>query len=171
MADLKILEEVTLSTEVVLGVGQARPFVIHHIGKRERAKEPKVPVMFIEAKEREEENPHDPDYLAAYEEWEVDATNAIMGALIGLATCIVSVPKGFDKPAQKGWQETMEAIGVEVPKGETARYIAWVRYWAIQGNEDLQMLAKALRRQNGIPEEEVADAADSFPDNEERDTD
>lgn len=49
---------------------------------RSAIKMPKVPVVYIEAKDREEENPNDPAYLEAVERANTERGNAVLDAII-----------------------------------------------------------------------------------------
>lgn len=49
---------------------------------RSAIKMPKVPVVYIEAKDREEENPNDPAYMEAVERANMERGNAVLDAII-----------------------------------------------------------------------------------------
>jgi hypothetical protein len=77
-----------------------------------KAKEPKVPVTFIADKERNEENPADPDYQVAKKEYEESRTLALFDAAILLCTQVESIPEGVDTPEDEGWLEDLTILGI-----------------------------------------------------------
>jgi hypothetical protein len=157
---------VTLSTGVVLKVRPVSQFVLY--ANANRVRRPKVPVVYIESKDREEENPMHPDYLDAMERYEEERAEAVADALLGLGSELVDVPKGFDRPEDTGWSEQLEAIGLEVPQSGMKRYLRWVRLWAIKTPEDMVALTQRITQLTATPEEAVAEVAESFRNPKER---
>lgn len=151
-----------LSSGVVLKISPVPPGVIARIGRA--VKRPEVPRQWIEEKGREEENPAHPDYLAALEHWQLAQMEALEDAVIALGSEIVSVPETFAGPDDDSWTEELSILGIDdIPKTGKARYLNWVRLWAVHSNLDLVNLTNMAVRQSRIPESEVTAAAESFP--------
>jgi len=70
---------VTLSTGVVVRLKPVSSLLVEQM--KAAIKMPKVPVVWIEAKEREEENPNDPAYIEEVQEVERKRADAIFDAL------------------------------------------------------------------------------------------
>ena len=89
---------------------------------------------------------------------------ALEDAVIALGSEIVSVPETFAGPDDDSWTEELSILGIDdIPKTGKARYLNWVRLWAVHSNLDLVNLTNMAVRQSRIPESEVTAAAESFP--------
>lgn len=133
---------------------------------------PKVPVVWIEEKGRNESNPNDPEYLEILSQFQEDRAFAVIELLLTLGSKASFVPEELERPEDVEWAETLNDVGFEVPEKGGARYLAWLQYYALPDHEELLGLAGQVKRVSGIIEEEdVAEAAESFPDNSARDSD
>ena len=128
-------------------------------------KEPKVPVFHNDAKERDEENPRDPTYLAAVDEFknkQVDLSNRtylLYTEVLGL------LPEGIDSPTDSTWSDELKFIGVEVHDSGRERYVDWLKFYALT-DADFKDLMTAMYVAGGlVSEEDIAAAITSFPDN------
>lgn len=135
---------------------------------------PHVPVVYIEDKQREEENPNDPDYIAAQREADWQTTILTINVTIAFGTVVIeeTIPKDIEHWDDTSWSDTMaELLDLEIPKGGRARYAAWIKFYALPDHQELLDLQRAIARFSGnVPEEDVTSAEDSFRNNEERDT-
>ncbi len=160
-------EIIEFKSGVEVELRRVEPLLIYERLKGMR--EPKVPKVFIESKGREEENPADPAYLEALRQYEQERADIIEDMIIALGTRVVSA-NGVPKAEDEEWAETFDTLGFEIaPIGKKKRYIQWFRLVAIGGNsDDLRLFMEAMGRIQGVSEEDVAEAADSFRGTEER---
>ncbi|KKK93125.1 hypothetical protein LCGC14_2696020, partial [marine sediment metagenome] len=87
--------EVTLENGVVLSVRAVPPLLIRKaVGKVKRPIMPRADV----GKGRVEDNPGDPDYNAAMDEYGQQTFDAGANVMLAAGTRLKSVPKGIDKP-------------------------------------------------------------------------
>ena len=130
---------------------------------------PEVPVVHIEDKDRDEENPNDPIYLQKVEE-----TNRLRGdaALAGLLEFGVELIDGL--PEDDGWlkklnrlvkKRQLDLTGFDLTDEFDLEFL-YKRYVAVAG-DDLRMIAPLY----GLRPLEVARARATFLGNETRDSD
>lgn len=155
------LKQIRLSNGVVLRLKPIPPFVL------ERAlaaiPEPKPPLWTNPEKGREEENPLDPDYLEARDRHAAARIMAISNVAMAVGTEIDSLPEGFPPPESAEWAEDLSAVGIEVPERPAkARYVAWLRYKALERPEDISTITGLPLLLGGISEEEVGQAMAGF---------
>ena len=125
--------------------------------------EPQVPRTYIEELGREEENPEDPDYLAACEEHDGRTFEVTSNMFLAVGTSILEVPDGVDKPDDDGWLQVLEAVGIPIDTSTPARrYLAWLQYYALAEQSDLLLLIGAVAARSGVQEGAVQVAAKSF---------
>lgn len=161
--------EVTLSSGVVLGLRPVPPFALQEALRQIRA--PVPPLWMNEDKGRQEENPSDPDYLAAVDRYVETRLETIANVTMALGTDLKSVPDGMPGPDDDVWIEEMEvaAPAVSIPRTPPrARYVAWLRFRAMPRTNDIAVVAALPLLLAGISEGEVAAAMASFPRDEER---
>jgi hypothetical protein len=160
----------TLESGVVIEFSKVSPFVIRK--RLMLLKEPKVPTVMIEAKGRAEENPFDPDYLAALASFREERGDLIIDCCVVLGSKLVSVPEGFPRPEDQSWVDDLALIGLtDVPENPKLRYLYWVRNVAMAGVDDFSGMMKIINGQQGISEEEVMEAAKAFRSDSSRDAD
>lgn len=130
--------------------------------------DPPVPVVWIEAKEREEENPNDPRYLAAVEKTRQERGDAVLDALIMFGVELVD-----GLPEDDTWLKKLRLLekvrqldlsGFNLKDDFDLEFL-YKRYVAVAG-ADLQMLAPL----QSVRPQEVARARKMFLGDEERDT-
>lgn len=136
--------------------------------------EPKVPRVFIDEKGREEENPNDPDYLAAVRDHNYDLGMLSIDISLALGTELdVEEPQGIGMiwPQEEEWRAGLVFIGLQPATEGPARYVDWVKYYATTSVAELQALHEAVRSLSGyVTESAVQAVEDSFRSDEERDT-
>ena len=152
--------EVALQNGVVLNVRSVPPLLIRKaVGKVKRPILPRVDV----GKGRVEDNPGDPEYNAAMDEYGQQTFDAGANVMLAAGTSLKSVPKGIDKPEDGGWLEVLEAAGFEPDlKSKTSRYLSWLSYYAITSEKDVVLVVMAVTKLSGVPESEVAAAVETF---------
>lgn len=141
---------------------------------RERP-QPKVPRVFIEAKGREEENPNDPDYLEAMNNYNYEIGMLAIDISVALGTALdLDEPQAVDLifPQEEEWRAGLIFIGLTPSELGPARYVDWIKYYATTSITELQALHEAVRSLSGyVTESAVQAVEDSFRGDEERDTD
>lgn len=152
---------IRLSSGVVLRAKQANPHVLIRI--MTATPRPTPPMYFNEAMGRYLENPADPDYIKQVEAWEIQYSNGMLNALIGLGTELVSVPKGMQTPKDEIWLKDYQAMGLAVhPESPSWRYITWVLFLAAPTKDDTTLLSSRIKALSGVKEADVRDAT-NFP--------
>lgn len=151
----------SISSGVVLKALRVAPLRIDAIQRQ--FKDPEVPVVTL-PDGRKLDNPDDPDYDKALKAVELERSLAMADALMMFGTEFVSAPAGMLKPDEDSWVEEMSFVGVHVPDHPKARYLAWLRYVALEGNveQDLVTITTNVMRKMSISEENIAQAMDSF---------
>lgn len=139
-----------------------------------RIPEPVVPKVHLASQDREEDNPNDPGYQAALFQKSIDQTNAMFTVALLIGTEVESIPEGYYGPQQDEWitqmRETLVLVGSEddVPRvretPERARYLDWLRLYAVTSDVDLYMLSMMLVQGVALSESEVQAAMASFRD-------
>jgi hypothetical protein len=161
---------VTLSNGVVLKCSPIPPLLLRLAGSEIEA--PAVPTFLNEAKGREEENPEDPDYKRALLDHRLRVGDAAMNIMLAVGTSIEHIPDGVSKPEDDDWIDTLKSAGISVEHATPkARYISWLRMYAVATTEDLNSLTRAVGETASVKEEDVALAAESFPGEEARGAD
>jgi len=152
---------VQLSSGIVLKVRPVPPLAIRQAVMN--VERPRVPIVFIEEKGREEENPDDPGYREALFEYQMATGLVAMKALLLLGTEVDTLPDGMVGPSDDAWLDELQEVGVEVEaKSPRARYLAWLQFYALKTNEDITAAMEGPRKASGITEEDVALAVQSF---------
>lgn len=152
---------IRLSTGVVLKARQANPNILIRIMAAN--KRPQPPVIFNKAMGREMENPVDPDYISRVKSWEMEYSNGMLNALVGLGTTLVSKPINFPGPDDDLWIMEYGEFGLPThPESPSWRYIAWVLSKACTNEKDTQLIGDKVKSMSGVKEADVQDA-ESFP--------
>lgn len=164
---------VTLSSGVKFKIKEVPQFA--YVDLRNSYPEPMPPVYYNEELDREEPNPQDPRYKAAYSNWSSSISGAITDLNIALGTEAVHIPKNVNSPESEefidkltiilstfGWtKREIKAIG------KTTRYLYWVKYEAassgfVNKGDDLDVLISEVNRASGVPEEDVTEEISGF---------
>lgn len=161
----------TSSAGLKLRIKKVSPFIIAEARRKLRA--PRVPSVFNEDKGRNEENPNDPDYLEAVQNYQFDASMLAQRVYFILGTEVVSVPKGMHTYDSPMWADEILAAydELDIPAEGPRRYHAWLKFYAIPSDEDQGLLLRAILNLGGATmEADVQQAQKSFRPPEERDT-
>ncbi len=157
-----IQDTLRLSTGVVLKLHTPAPMVVQSAFKEAKKNEPKPPTVYIKDKDRNEENPSDPDYVAALKQWRYEAGMRGLRALIPTGTTLETVPNGIPGPDHEDYADLMASMQIDPGAGRFTRYVQWVLHVACGGVDDLDSLTNVLMRRLGVTEEDVAEAQASF---------
>jgi hypothetical protein len=133
--------------------------------------DPKVPVVWIEDKQRNEPNPNDPDYKEELNRAAWTRSIAIVNTCLVLGTSLLSKPEHIESLESDEWIEQLKFIGLDVPEGKYARYAAWVRYHALNDDELTDLILQVQRFNGVVTEPDVQAAAEEFKSIETRNTD
>lgn len=136
---------------------------------------PKPPKVYLEDKQTHEENPNDPDFIAAQQAFDMERGMLSMGIYFTLGTEVVSTPPDVPHHSSEDWVEDIEFIaGIPVPsvaEKPRARYLLWLKYIAIT-DDDLEPLLQKIMRMSGLTMEgDVAQATQAFRNSPARDSD
>lgn len=159
--------EIRLSSGVVLHLRPVPPFLVRKVASK--IERPKVPVVDMPEKGRKEENPSDPDYEAALEEYEEKTFDAGFNLMLARGVDIVSVPEGMSGVDDEGWIEELKDFDIDLEvSSPSARKISWLRLCALTTTIDVMNVSQGLSRLTGMGEEEVESAVSSFRNRETR---
>jgi hypothetical protein len=132
---------------------------------------PKVPVLWLEEKGRKEENPNDPEYLDAMEEFAIRLVLRVLDLVTIYATEIESKPETIPDVNNPIWHEELEYFGITIPQSPNLRYLIWVKKMCLVTDEDTAKWSNGLLKVSGILEAEVQAEMDRFRSDTERGTD
>lgn len=161
------METITLTTGVELEVFKPAILAIREVERQVNALRPKPPSIYREDKETNEENPEDPDYIAAFQEWQTEGTERQFNIALITGTRIARVPEGIAKLDSEEWHGILRVLGVELAKTKEERYIQWAKYVAAPELKDFFMIIGRVMSLIGVREEEVAEAVEAFRGNTE----
>lgn len=163
----------TTSAGITFKLRKVPPFLM--IDAQRKFIAPKPPMVYIEDKETHEENPNDPEYLAALQKHQRDLSDLGNAIMLARGTMLVSKPDSIPGPDDADWSAELEELAGEgvfdIPKVGKRRYYAWLKYVALTDMSDFQGITNKLTATAGITTEaEVAKATDDFRSDEGRDT-
>lgn len=130
-------------------------------------KEPKPPIIIDEERgNREYENPSDPSYIRAIEDYRNALGDATTTAYLANGVTVQEpLPDGIIPMDSAEWSEGLELIGLTIPTSGIARRVAWLKYHIV-GDSDLADLITAIATAGGlVSEEDVAAVAETFRNN------
>jgi len=153
--------QVTLTNGIII---QTKPISQDAIRRIiDRVDKPTIPVVFIDSRDREEENPNDPDYLDALEKYHSDILNKVYDAMFILGTSCAYVPEDYYKPESEEWVQFLGVAGIEINnENKFTRYRDWLKLYACSSQFDYFQLTSVLYRRVGVMEKEVIDAIGFF---------
>lgn len=161
MSTVIIADTFKASNGVVLKLKRVSRFAIVEAGRKIPV--PKVPTTYVADKDRQEENPNDPDYIAALAESNYQRSMMTITASLVLGTEIISLPKGMPGPEDDEWYEVLDALDITVPKdNKRLRYSAWLKYVCLADEEFMDLMNLVLKFSGLVTEQDVAQAQDAF---------
>ena len=132
---------------------------------------PPVPIIMIEDKQREEENPNDPNYIQALNQYNEELATLTSDVYLANGVKIKSVPDDYLPLDDDEWIEPLEFSGIQFPHDGIGRRVAYLKYYLL-ADEDIAKVTTAVAIAGGVvTEEQVDQAAESFRDNTEGPTD
>ena len=155
-------ETLCLHSGVVLRLRPIPPGLLRKAAARVPV--PEVPTIWLEDKERKEENPNDPAYLAALAERGEKQALAQMDVAILYGTSIDKVPKGVAGPDDEEWSKDLLEDGFlqeEDLKSHRKRYLNWILLYAIRGSDEAKLFSQVIAL-CGLTEVEVQEMMASF---------
>ena len=161
-----------LETGTILRAKKIPQMILTEIERR--LKVPQVPrVEHPSEKGRFIENPDHPDYIRALKKYEEDRGFALTDVLLGLGTVLETLGPDQYAPEDDRWvDEISEFLPVDaIPDKPKGRYLAWLKFYQVQGGNDLQQIIAKVTGKMGVSEAEVGAAMSSFRDNQGRQTD
>ena len=161
--------KIAVSTGVVFKIGKIPLMVFDAINAQMSKKEPQVPMVYIQDKDREEYNDADPKYLMAIKKHDEELKRKLMDAVFVYGLSVEKVPDTVEKLEDESWVDKERMVGIEFDPGEkNSRFLSWVKYVACMDPKDYTDLFLACARTFGVTEEDVAMAATSFPNRAQR---
>lgn len=111
-----------------------------------------------------EENPNDPTYIRAMEEYRSKVGEVSNAIFLTRGTVLLSVPEGIDQVDDAEWAEEVEEFTeLKIPAVGRRRYYCWLKYVALTSMDDFQGLLNKLTTLGGVTlERDVRDAETSF---------
>lgn len=154
-------DEAVLANGVRLKLRRVPPLAIREAAIR--VPPPKVPTVWIQDREREEENPNDPGYLEAMARYQAEQMFRVADVMMLLGTSIGELPDGIASPESDEWIEMLEALDIPVERvNKHKRYLAWMRLYATEREEDIAVIIGRVAALSGVTEVEVQRAAAAF---------
>ena len=169
--DAQVLNEVTQTKDpqtwissngIVFRFKRVSRMIITDAGKK--IKDPKVPLVMNDDKGRMEENPNDPDYVEALTDANYRRGMLAVDVYLAMGTEVVSCPEDIEPVESDIWKEDIELFGIDVPAKGKARYVAWLKYYALPDDDTNALTLAAMRYGGATLEEDVTDAQAGFPD-------
>lgn len=126
-------------------------------------KDPPVPMAWNADKERDEPNPHDPDYIKAVAEAEQKRGEASIDAALLFGVELID-----QLPSDEKWLRKLAYLGINVdPQDPLEVELAYLKYIAFSSSDDIAVLTGQLR----VTEKGIAEAAATFQSDAPGDTD
>jgi hypothetical protein len=155
------LTEVTLPNGVKLKLSKSPPFALQQAVAN--LDPPKIPI-WKSPKGRDEENPNDPDYVKALLHYQGQTGQAALNALLLFGVEVIFVPKGMQRIEDTTWSEELAFLDMPVPDDPESRVrkLMWLKVVAIDTEEFLEEVSNKLFALQGLSEEDIAAAIDTF---------
>ncbi len=160
-----------LSNGVKVRLRKMSPVLLAAVATNVGQGEPQVPMVYNEDKERDEDNPLDPDYVAEHDRWAAGRGIRLMRALVAGATSLDHCPDDVMGHDSEEFADFLELMEIPLSPSTQGRYAQWVMYVGVQDQEQMADFSATLMRMAGAREEDVAEAQALFRGDEERTTD
>lgn len=166
----------TLQNGIVLAMRPIPPLLLQAVSDEFRAPDP--PTIWLEDRERHEPNPNDPAYLKEIQRITEAEQLATEDLTLAVGTSVKHVPEGMFKPEDDGWVTQVKfaaklgKLDIEIDtEDEVKRYLAWLRFYALESSTDIVMVRNLSTMLAGIQEGEVDEVIESFRGDPRRGTD
>lgn len=138
-----------------------------------RLEAPRPPMVWIEDKEANEENPNDPNFKEQYQKYTVEKAMLAAGIYfikgVTAYTDSITPESGVRQLDDASWSdEVLELAGIDVPDKGPRRTLAWLKYEVLTDSDFQPLMQAIMRFSGGTLEVDVNEAADAFRDTEER---
>ncbi len=160
-----------LSNGVKVRLRKMSPVLVAQVATNVGEGEPKVPSVYNEDKERDEDNPLHPDYILEHDRWAAGRGIRLLRALVAGATTLEEKPDDVIAPDSQEFVDFMELMEITLSPSALGRYTQWVMYVGVQDQSEMADFSAVLMRMAGAREEDVADAQALFRGDEERTAD
>lgn len=152
---------ITLSNGIVLRMKPMPPLLLNAIANG--IPEPDVPMLFVEEDNRHEANPNDPNYQKALNDRLTNISLRIIDATLSVGTELISVPDDLVKPEDDSWLNRAKLAGHAFDKeSQEERYLAWLRFYAVETQADLNKINTIPLQLAGLQEAEVEEVINTF---------
>lgn len=169
-AQKDIPSELTLSNGIKLKFKAIPPMLLNSVGNSVAM--PPVPKVWLEDKQREEENPNHPAYLQALNDRTSLIAKATMDLILYACVEVIDVPEGLLKQEDTEWHIMADMAKLEFDRNDPIQTkLAWFRAYAIGNMDDMNKVQTVPMMLAGLMEGEVAEAMEGFRSGEERGTD
>jgi len=132
-------------------------------------KTPKPPVMWVEDKSRNEENPQDPTYLEEVREFDTERGIATINIYLSMGTEVMTLPIDIEPMDGSDWYSRVVDLGVPEVLNKYSRYTAWLRFYAMEDDELTKLVTEVMKYSGLTLETDVQTAGESFKSVEARD--
>lgn len=160
-------ERVELRNGIVLSTRLVPSHLIR--AATQRVKPPAVPMVHIADQDRDEPNPDDPAYVEAIMQWSIDQSDAAMSVGLMVGTKLEHLPDGMEPPESDVWVADIESVsdimGLDIHirrEPDRARYLDWLRYYALQDDQDVFTVTRLVAAGALLTEEQVGRMAATF---------
>lgn len=166
-----------LDSGITLELHPVGPMLINLLRADFESRLPSPPTVWLEDKQREEENPNDPAYLAELERMARVNDVALSDAIDSASYDVLAVPEGYFGPEDDGWLQdtrvtTARAFGLSFDPGDAIkRRIVWLRYYALESYVDARLYDNMRLELVGLSEQAVQEAMATFRGDAERGAD
>lgn len=161
---------VTLSNGIVLRMKPMPPLLLNAIANG--IPEPDVPMLYVPEDDRHEANPNDPNYQKALNDRLTNISLRIIDATLSVGTELISVPDNLVKPENDSWLNRIKLAGHIFDKeSQEERYLAWLRFYAVETQADLNKINTIPLQLAGLQEAEVEEVINTFRGGEARGND
>lgn len=154
--------EITLSTGVTLSLHAPPAWALQKVQDQMALERPVVPQVYIEDKERSEDNPDDPRYVQALQSHQMRLTERLYDVSLMLGAAVAFVPPSIPTVGSEAWSSKLEAVGIPIEVDADKRWLQWIKYVAAPTNVDWTRLLAELLELVGTKEEDVAAALAMF---------
>jgi hypothetical protein len=167
--DTQILNEVTEDSDAALWISsnnikfrlkKVSRMVVADAGRK--LKNPRIPIVMNEDKGREEENPNHPDYVAELEDVNYRRGMLAVEVYLALGTEVIERPADICSYEAEEWAQDLGLFGLEIPQSGKARYVAWLKYHALNDDDMTALTLAAMRFGGATLEEDVEEAQAGF---------
>ena len=167
----QIPTEITLENGAVLAIKKPATMLLSNVMLQLQKTDPvpEPPKVYIEEKEREEENPNDPAYKSAMLTWNANSVVRMFNALAVASLSITDLNDAYD-PEGEEFADFLEAVVIDRAPGKAGRFIQWLNSYALVKTEARQ-LTHWMMRLAGVGEEDVAEATKFLESDTQRPTD